>query len=135
MEYRQAGKSGLDLSVIGAGCWSYGGGEYWGHQDQSDVDKVVARAVDLGINYFDTAESYNDGASEESLGRALKGLRGKVLIGTKVSPNHCYRDSLRASCEASLSRLGPVFKFQVQLVVSLFSCGEAALKCALSISR
>ena len=107
MEIRACGGSGLKLSVLGLGCWSFGGGEYWGPQDQADVDAVVRRAVDAGVTYFDTAEAYNDGRSEASLGRALRGApRDRVVIGTKVSPSHARPDDLRRSCEASLARLG-----------------------------
>ena len=106
MEYRKCGDSDLFLSSIGLGCWSFGGGEYWGQQDQKDVDEVVHAAVDKGINYFDTAEVYNDGRSETSLGRALKGLqRDKLIIGSKVSPSNCYPGVLGKHCEASLRRL------------------------------
>ncbi|MFN8091137.1 MAG: aldo/keto reductase [Vicinamibacteria bacterium] len=107
METRACGASGLRLSVLGLGCWSFGGGDYWGPQDQSDVDEVVRRAVDSGLTYFDTAEAYNDGRSEESLGRALRGLpRDRVAIGTKVSPSHARPADLRRACESSLARLG-----------------------------
>jgi aryl-alcohol dehydrogenase-like predicted oxidoreductase len=107
METRACGDSGLRLSVLGLGCWSFGGGEYWGPQDQADVDAVVRRAVDEGVTYFDTAEAYNDGRSEASLGRALRGVpRDRVVIGTKVSPSHARPEDLRRSCEASLARLG-----------------------------
>ena len=61
MEIRQIGKSKLQLAVLGLGCWPFGGGKYWGGQDQKDVNDVVKAAVALGINYFDTAEAYNDG--------------------------------------------------------------------------
>jgi aryl-alcohol dehydrogenase-like predicted oxidoreductase len=107
METRACGASALKLSVLGLGCWSFGGGEYWGPQDQADVDAVVRRAVDAGITYFDTAEAYNDGRSEASLGRALRGVpRDHVVIGTKVSPSHARPGDLRRSCDASLARLG-----------------------------
>ena len=76
MKTRKCGKSDIQISVLGIGCWSYGGGDYWGPQSQSDVDAVVHKALDLGINYFDSAEAYNEGRSEESLGKALKGRRG-----------------------------------------------------------
>ncbi len=99
----------MELSVLGTGCWAFGGGEYWGAQNQQDVDQVVARSIELGINYFDTAEAYNDGASETSLGLALKGRRDKAIIGTKVSPCNCYGDVLVKHCEASLTRLGTDF--------------------------
>lgn len=75
MKRKTLGKSDLDLSVLGMGCWQFGGGSYWGAQSQKDVDTVVSEALDIGINYFDTAEVYNDGTSEESLGLALKGKR------------------------------------------------------------
>jgi myo-inositol catabolism protein IolS len=107
VELRQCGKPSLKLSTLGMGCWSFGGGAYWGETDQKDVDAVVRRSVELGINYFDAAEAYNDGRSEESLGRAVKGLpRDKLLIGTKVSPSNCYAKTLPTHCEASLRRLG-----------------------------
>ena len=107
MVQRECGHSGLTLSVLGLGCWSFGGGEYWGPVEQSDVDTVVRRAFELGITYFDTAEAYNDGRSEASLGRALRGLpREQVVIGTKVSPAHVQPDVLPGRCEASLRRLG-----------------------------
>lgn len=102
---RQCGASDLNLPVIGIGCWAFGGGDYWGAQDQKDVDRVAARAIDLGCNFFDTAEVYNDGESERSLGAALKGRRGGAIIGSKVSTNHCYPDLLRKHCEESLKRL------------------------------
>jgi len=107
MDLRHCGRSDLKLSALGLGCWSFGGGAYWGECSQQDADAVVRRSVELGINYFDTAEAYNDGRSEESLGRAVKGLpRDKLIIGTKVSPSHCYTKTLPKHCEASLRRLG-----------------------------
>jgi aryl-alcohol dehydrogenase-like predicted oxidoreductase len=106
MEYRECGASTLRLSVIGAGCWAFGGGEYWGDQNQRDVDAVVHASIEHGINYFDTAEAYNGGRSEISLGQALQGIpRDKVIIGTKVSPPHCYAGTLEKHCEESLRRL------------------------------
>jgi aryl-alcohol dehydrogenase-like predicted oxidoreductase len=89
------------------GCWAFGGGEYWGPQSQHDVDRTVRRALDLGVNYFDSAEAYNQGRSEESLGRAIRGLpRQGLILGTKVSPNHTEPKMLVEHCEASLRRLG-----------------------------
>jgi myo-inositol catabolism protein IolS len=108
VEYRECGNSGLKLSVLGIGCWSFGGSEddYWGLQDQRDANDVVARALDLGVNYFDTAEGYNDGRSEESLGRALRSRRAEAVIGTKIAPDNTQPAVLREHCEASLRRLG-----------------------------
>jgi aryl-alcohol dehydrogenase-like predicted oxidoreductase len=107
MEKRLCKNSGLELSVLGTGCWTFGGGEYWGDQNQKDVNSVVHESVNLGINYFDTAEAYNEGRSESSLGEAMRGIpRDKLLIGTKVSPSNCYKSTLIDHCEASLQRLG-----------------------------
>lgn len=105
MERRRCPNSDLTLPALGAGCWAFGGGEYWGEQNQRDVDEVVNRSLDLGINYFDTAEVYNKGASEASLGMALEGRRGEAIIGSKVSPSNCHPGALREHCEASLGRL------------------------------
>ena len=106
MEKRKCGLSDLDLSVLGLGCWTFGGGEYWGDQSQKDADEVVHAAVDQGINYFDNAEVYNDGRSEASFGTALKGVsRDKVIIGSKVSTSNCYKDTLIEHCELSLKRM------------------------------
>ena len=106
MELRECGRSGLRLPVLGLGCWAFGGGEYWGPQEQPEAAAVVRRAFDLGVTYFDTAEVYNEGRSEASLGQALRGLpRDRVLIGTKVSPAHVQPEVLPRRCEASLRRL------------------------------
>jgi aryl-alcohol dehydrogenase-like predicted oxidoreductase len=96
----------LRLSRIGIGCWAFGGGEYWGDQNQKDVDAVVRMAVEKGLNVFDTARMYNDGASEISLGKALKGLRDKAFVISKVSPAKAYRKTLKEECEISLRNLG-----------------------------
>lgn len=104
MQKRKSGK--MELSILGAGCWAFGGGDYWGDQNQKDVTDVVHASVDMGINYFDTAEAYNEGRSESSLGEAVKGIpRDKIIIGTKVSTSNCYKDKLIEHCEASLKRL------------------------------
>ena len=103
---RLCGREGLRLPILGVGCWSFGGGDYWGDQDQKDVDSIVAAALEMGCAYFDTAEVYNDGRSEMALGAALKGRRGKAIIGSKVSPDNTSPATLRAHCEASLRRLG-----------------------------
>jgi aryl-alcohol dehydrogenase-like predicted oxidoreductase len=105
MELRQVGNSDIKISKLGVGCWSFGGGAYWGDQDQQDVDLVVNNALDLGMNYFDTAEMYNDGASEQSLGNALKDRRFEAIIGTKISPSNCEPTMLRKHVEESLQRL------------------------------
>lgn len=103
---RRCGTSTLKLPILGMGCWAYGGGEYWGAQSQADVNTIVRHAVDAGCNFFDTAEAYNDGASERALGAALHGIpREKVILATKVSPANASARGLIEHCEASLDRL------------------------------
>jgi aryl-alcohol dehydrogenase-like predicted oxidoreductase len=81
----QLGNSDLKVSRIMLGCWSFGGeeGSYWGEQKQTDVNSLVAEALDRGINFFDTAVAYNNGKSEISLGQALKGRRKDAVICNK----------------------------------------------------
>src|SRR5258706_3495404 len=82
MERRRLGRSGLQLSVLGFGCGSNGGLMVRG--ERSEQERGVARAIELGITYFDTAPSYGDGESERNLGRVLRQLKPDVLVGTKV---------------------------------------------------
>jgi aryl-alcohol dehydrogenase-like predicted oxidoreductase len=105
IEKRNFGTSGASLPVLGIGCWSFGSGAYWGTQDQKDVNEVVAKALDQGASYFDSAEAYNDGRSEEALGVALRGRRQEAIIGTKIPPEYTSPSVLREHCEASLRRL------------------------------
>lgn len=103
---RSCGSSSLRLPILGIGCWAFGGGDYWGAQSQDDVDAVVRHAIDSGCNFFDTAEAYNGGASEISLGVALRGIsRERVIVCTKISPSNTAPEKVVAHCEASLRRL------------------------------
>jgi aryl-alcohol dehydrogenase-like predicted oxidoreductase len=106
MDMRILGKSGIAVSAMAVGCWSFGGGIYWGAQSQREVDEVVARALDQGVNLFDTAEMYNNGDSERALGQALGARRGQAVVCSKVAPNHAYYHELIEHCDQSLSRLG-----------------------------
>ncbi|MFI3206169.1 MAG: aldo/keto reductase [Clostridia bacterium] len=106
MKMNKLGKSDILVSAFGMGCWSYGGGSYWGEQSQSNVDDIVDYALNAGVNYFDTAEVYNNGDSEISLGLALKGKREKAIIGSKVSTSNVRKKDLIEHCEDSLKRLG-----------------------------
>ncbi|MEQ6118845.1 aldo/keto reductase [Reichenbachiella sp. MALMAid0571] len=107
MKYRKIDKTDIELSLFGLGCWAFGGGDYWGgNHDQKEVNKVVHAAADLGVNYFDSAEVYNEGRSETSLGLAIKDLsRDKLIVGTKISPSNCFPGKIAQHCEASLKRL------------------------------
>jgi aryl-alcohol dehydrogenase-like predicted oxidoreductase len=71
MEHRPFGRTGLQVSPIGFGCWEIGGG--YGAVDRAEFDRAVGRALDLGVNCFDTAEGYGHGASERALGRRSAG--------------------------------------------------------------
>ena len=107
MEYRAFGRTGMDVSAIGFGCWEIGGG--YGHFDESDVFKAVQRALDLGINLFDTAEGYGFGQSEEILGKALGTRRDEAIVVTKFGilkddDGNWYRDSSRESALAAIDR-------------------------------
>jgi aryl-alcohol dehydrogenase-like predicted oxidoreductase len=115
---RTLGNSDLDLTPIGFGAWAIGGGDWqfsWGPQDDSDSIAAIHRAVDLGINWIDTAAIYGLGHSEEMVGRAVKSLSRKPYIFTKCSmrwyPDRTIYNSLKAASlaeevEASLRRLG-----------------------------
>lgn len=106
MNYRRLGTSDLEVSALAFGAWQLGDAAYWGEVDDSAAERTIAAAIDGGINLFDTAEIYGGGESERALGKALGDKREKVLIASKVSPEHCAPKDLRASCEASLERLG-----------------------------
>jgi aryl-alcohol dehydrogenase-like predicted oxidoreductase len=87
------------------GCWALAGGRVWGDQDEQEAVAALRTAVDVGVNFFDTAEAYGAGRSEEILGRAFKDMRDEVIIATKVSQNHLRPEDLRQACEDSLRRL------------------------------
>ncbi|MDE2634876.1 MAG: aldo/keto reductase [Chloroflexota bacterium] len=106
MQLRKLGNSSLMVSPIGVGFWGIVGGDYWGAQDETDTVGAVRAALDNGINFFDTAEGYGDGYSEEMLGRALKGRRSEAVIASKVSAANLAPAAIRAACERSLKRLG-----------------------------
>jgi len=89
MEYTRLGKSGLKVSRLCLGCMTYGVPERGGHPWSLNEERsrpFIARALELGINFFDTANAYSDGTSEEILGRAVKELanRDELVIATKV---------------------------------------------------
>ena len=105
METREIAKN-IKISRLGMGCWSFGGGDYWGEQNQKDVDTIVHKALDNGVNFFDTARMYNNGDSEKSLGLALKNKRNQAIVCSKVSPAKAYYKTLKQECEISLKSLG-----------------------------
>ena len=117
MEFRQLGYSGLKVPVLSFGTGTFGGrGEFfqaWGSTDAAEATRLVDICLEAGVNFFDTADVYSSGASEEILGKAIAGRRNSVLISTKATfamgagPNDVgsSRHHLIQACEASLRRL------------------------------
>ncbi|MCU1273063.1 MAG: L-galactose dehydrogenase/L-glyceraldehyde 3-phosphate reductase, partial [Bryobacterales bacterium] len=109
MQLRTFGRTGMKLSVLGFGCGAVGG--FMVRGDPADQERTIARAIDAGVNYFDTAVQYGDGQSEKNLGRVLQKLKpANVAVGTKVRvpPAEFGRmaDAVTVSLEGSLARLG-----------------------------
>jgi len=111
------GRTGLEITRVGFGAWAIGGGNWdWGWGDQDDDESVAAihRALELGVNWIDTAAQYGLGHSEEVVARALEGVEPRPYVFTKggqpEGPNRTSfqtlkRDSLLSECEGSLRRL------------------------------
>jgi aryl-alcohol dehydrogenase-like predicted oxidoreductase len=120
---RTLGRSGIEVSALGLGCWAIGGPFFfagmpdgWGDVDDAESIKAIHRALDLGVNFLDTADCYGVGHSEAVIGKAIAGRRSnfviatkfgnfgneatKTLHGTNVTPDYIER-----ACEASLRRL------------------------------
>lgn len=89
MEYRKLGNSGLQVPVLSLGTATFGGTneffQRWGQTDVNEASRLIDICLDRGVNFFDTANVYSQGASEEVLGAALKGRRNKVIISTKAA--------------------------------------------------
>lgn len=116
MRYREFGNSGIKVSEIGFGAWAIGGNEHgnsYGPTEDKTSLEAVAKALDLGCNFFDTADVYGFGHSEELLGKALRSVRDRVAIATKVGGNFLSGpgrqdfspDYIRLALEQSLERL------------------------------
>lgn len=106
MRYTNLGSTDIEVSRMALGCWPFAGGTVWGPQDDADSMAAVHAALDNGVNFFDTAEGYDDDSnSEEVLGRALVGRRTEAVIATKVSANNLRPEDVKSHCEASLQRL------------------------------
>ncbi len=115
MEYTTLGRTGLEVSRLCLGCMNFGGGAEWMIGDRERSLAILDRALDLGINFLDTANAYSDGESEEIVGEAIAGRRrDELVIATKVffemhdGPNAqgLSRKHIIDQCHASLDRLG-----------------------------
>jgi aryl-alcohol dehydrogenase-like predicted oxidoreductase len=118
MEYRLLGRSGLKVPVLSFGAATFGGSneffKKWGETDVKEASRLVDVCIEAGVNFFDTADVYSSGMSEEILGQAIKGRRDDLLISTKTTftmgpgPNDVgsSRYHIIKACEASLKRLG-----------------------------
>ena len=118
MEHRRLGRSGLKVPVLSLGAGTFGGTteffQRWGTSDVREASRLVDLCIERGANFFDTADIYSNGASEEILGAALKGRRDQALVATKATfptgkgPNEkgSSRHHLIRALEASLKRLG-----------------------------
>jgi aryl-alcohol dehydrogenase-like predicted oxidoreductase len=117
MELQQLGASDLTITPIGLGTWAIGGGNWesgWGSQDDDDSIATIHRALDMGVNWIDTAAVYGLGRSEEVVGRALQGISQRPYIFTKCSliwdeqrkvSSSLKKASVKREAEASLRRL------------------------------
>ena len=105
MKYRRLGKTDIQVSTVCLGCWTLIGDATWGEQKKSDSVDAINAAFDAGINFFDTAESYGGGKSEELVGEVLAERRDKVIIATKVGRRELTASVVAEACDASLKRL------------------------------
>jgi aryl-alcohol dehydrogenase-like predicted oxidoreductase len=119
MKYRPLGTTNLQISEVGFGVWTVAT-NWWGKIDEGDGVKLLVKALDRGVNFFDTSDAYGDGYGEEILAKALNTQRHNIVIGTKfgydidssvVREGHQERpqsfapDFIRSACEKSLRRL------------------------------
>ena len=112
MEYAKLGNTDIEVSKLCVGCMSFGrsGSMHKWTLDEKETENIVGHALDLGINFFDTANGYSEGTSEEYLGRALKKhiARDRVVIASKVyfNPGRLSASAIHREIEGTLERLG-----------------------------
>jgi len=134
MKYRRLGRSDIEVSVVCHGCWAIVSGDAnWGRQDVEDSIAGIRTSLDAGVNFFDTAEMYGRGESEEILARALDKRRKDVIVASKVGtgtgiPGGQAAGQIKAGCEASLRRLGTDYidLYQIHWPSPVLNIAEAA---------
>ncbi|MCG8583831.1 MAG: aldo/keto reductase, partial [Pirellulales bacterium] len=111
MKHRSFGASGRDVSEIGLGTWQFGGA--WGDVDEATAEAILAAAVESGVDFFDTADVYGHGISEERIGKFLKSVDKEIFVATKLGrfpepgwPDNFTLDVMRTHAQASAKRLG-----------------------------
>ncbi|MBH5316202.1 aldo/keto reductase [Paenibacillus sp. GSMTC-2017] len=141
--YKKLGNTEIEVSSLGLGCWAIGGHftldgipDGWGEVNDTDSIEAIQTAIDMGVNFFDTADAYGAGHSEQILGLAVKGRRNEIVIATKfgytndestkevfgkydVSPSY-----IRSACQQSLKRLGTDYIDLYQIHVGVINHEE-----------
>jgi aryl-alcohol dehydrogenase-like predicted oxidoreductase len=141
---RILGRSGIEVSALGMGCWAIGGPFWagstpngWGEVDDEESIRAIHKALDMGVNFFDTANVYGAGHSERVLARAFEGRRGQVVIATKfnavfdettrqVTGSDTTPEGIHKACEDSLRRLNTDYIDLYQFHDNGFPAGQAA---------
>lgn len=105
MKQVQLPNTDISVSQLVFGCWGITSDFHWGDRDEDESVATMEAAFDAGVNFFDTAEMYGEGRSEELVGKVFAGRRDKVVIATKMRPDSMKPDEIIAGCERSLRRL------------------------------
>ncbi|MFT5523232.1 MAG: myo-inositol catabolism protein IolS [Pirellulaceae bacterium] len=105
MKFVNLPHTSLSVSQLCFGCWGIISDFHWGDRSEGDATASINAALDAGINYFDTAAAYGDGASETLLGKVFAGKRDKVVLASKVRADEMQPAQIIAACEQSLQRL------------------------------
>jgi aryl-alcohol dehydrogenase-like predicted oxidoreductase len=127
LKKRILGKSGIEVTEVGLGLWAAGGSD-WGPTDDREVASAIDTALELGVTFFDTADVYGDGHSEELLGKSMKGRRERFIVATKIgwrgfdggARRTAYDrvEKLIAGVESNLARLGTDYVDVIQSHIS-----------------
>lgn len=106
MQLHRLANTELDISPLAFGCWGIISDNHWGQREEAESLSAISAAIDLGINFFDTAAMYGDGQSELLLGKAIANRRDKVIIASKMKPGELQAAQIQIACDRALERLG-----------------------------